>query len=92
VTLLDFLSLKNYVNVLYLQKVLSKNYFHNNSFFVGILKVTDKNSRIQIQQDPDPGSGSRSTPKCHGSATLLPIITDFNFTHETGKDRDEMDG
>jgi hypothetical protein len=37
--------------------------------FCGILKVSDENSRIRIQ-DPDPVSGSGSTPKCRGSATL----------------------
>jgi hypothetical protein len=39
------------------------------------LKVNDVKSRIRIQDpDPDPGSESESgsTPKCHGSATLLP--------------------
>ncbi len=31
------------------------------------MKVSDENRRIQ---DPDPGSGTGYTPKCHGSATL----------------------
>jgi hypothetical protein len=44
------------------------------SFFVGILKVSDENRRIRIRIHLSeawiPGSGS--TPKCHGSATLVP--------------------
>jgi len=48
-----------------------------NWFFGSILKVNDENSRIRIQDpDPDPearirGSGFGSTPKCHGSGTLI---------------------
>ncbi len=54
--LLDFLSLKNYVNVPL------KSNKKKNLFFVGILKVNYENSRIR---DPDPGSGSIS--QRHGS-------------------------
>ncbi len=62
---------------MYLQKVKSRKK-KIKSFFFGILKVYDKNTRIQIQ-DPDPDPlvraeawipGSGSTPKCHGSGTL----------------------
>ena len=57
VTLVDFLSLKNNVNVPSKsnkqKKIVLKNYF-----FAGILKVNDKNSRIRMQ-DPDSGSGFR---------------------------------
>jgi hypothetical protein len=51
VTLLEFLSLKNYVNVA------SKRHKQKNCVkklvFAGILKVSDENRRIRIQ-DPDP--------------------------------------
>jgi hypothetical protein len=43
---------------MYLQKVISRKTFLN-LFFVGILNVHDVT-----------GSGSGSTPKCHGSGTL----------------------
>ncbi len=46
-TLFDFLSLKNDVNV-----ISSKNCVKN-EFFAGMLKVNDENSRIRIP-DPDP--------------------------------------
>jgi hypothetical protein len=36
---------------MYLQKVISRNLFYKNLFFVGILKVIDEKSWIQ---DPDP--------------------------------------
>ncbi len=73
--LFDFLSLKNDVNVPYLQKVPNqqKNF---SKFFVGILNVDDENSRIRIRirihlsEAWIRGSRSRHTPKCHGSATL----------------------
>ncbi len=46
--LFDFLSLK--MLYMYLQKVISiKNFLTNISFFVGILKFNDKNSRILIR-------------------------------------------
>jgi hypothetical protein len=61
---------------MYLQKVLVPNMqknFLQKLFFVGVLKVNDENSRILIQIHLSeawiPGSGS--TPKCHGSVTLL---------------------
>jgi hypothetical protein len=44
VTLYDFLSLKNYVSVAASKKTLRKKII-----FVGILKVTDKKSRIRIR-------------------------------------------
>jgi hypothetical protein len=55
---------------------MQKKFVIKNKFFAGILKVNDKNSRIRIQ-DQDPfeawicGFGSGTTPKCHGSTTLL---------------------
>jgi hypothetical protein len=72
VTLFDFLSLENYVNVGYLQKVLSKKMFKQKWFFVGILKVNDEKSRIRIRIHYSESwiRGSGSTPKCHGSGTL----------------------
>ncbi len=43
-----------------------------NKFFAGILKVSDENSRIRIGSSSQRrGSGSESTPKCHGSATMV---------------------
>ncbi len=49
-----------------------KNFFLN-QFFVGVLKINGDKSRIQIQQSEAwiRGSGSGSTPKCHGSETLV---------------------
>jgi hypothetical protein len=54
-----------------------------NFSFVGILKVTNKKSRIRIQirihnqvygsKDPDLDH-SGSVPKCHGSGTLLLLL------------------
>jgi hypothetical protein len=68
---------------MYLQKVTSRKNCVKKLVFCGILKVNDENSRIQIQDpDPDPNpdpvvSGmdprTGSTPKCHGSGTLLPV-------------------
>jgi hypothetical protein len=53
-----------------------------NSFFVGFLSATDKQSRIRNQIRKSMvrirGSGSKSVPKCHGSTTLflsLPCIS-----------------
>jgi hypothetical protein len=45
--LVDFLSLKNYVNVP--SKSKKQKFFYKNFFFVGILKVNDENSRIRIR-------------------------------------------
>jgi hypothetical protein len=62
---------------MYLQKVISRKKCVKNYFFAGILKVNDENSRIRIQDpNPDPearirGSRFGSTPKCHGSGTLI---------------------
>jgi hypothetical protein len=56
---------------MYFQKVIKrKTEKKKKQFFVGVLEVNDENSRIGS------GSislrhGSRSVPKCHGSATLL---------------------
>jgi hypothetical protein len=52
VTLFDFLSLENYVNVPSNSNK-QKRFSNKNCFFVGILKVNDEKSRIRIQ-DPDP--------------------------------------
>ncbi len=49
VTSFDFLSLNNYVNVRYLQKVVSKKTERKKKFSVGVLKVNDENSRIRIR-------------------------------------------
>ncbi len=43
---------------MYLQKVISRNFFYKINFFVGILKVNDENSRIRVQ-DPDPDPSVR---------------------------------
>jgi hypothetical protein len=51
VTLFDFLSLKNYVNIA--SKSISRKNCVKKLVFVGILKVNDENSRIRMQ-DPDP--------------------------------------
>ncbi len=53
VTLFDFLSLKNDVNVASKSNKQKKLCLKKNLFFAGILKVNDENSRIRIQ-DPDP--------------------------------------
>jgi hypothetical protein len=47
---------------------------YKNLFFVGVLKVSDENSRIRIHYSEAwiRGSGCGSTLKCHGSATLVP--------------------
>jgi hypothetical protein len=70
---LTFSSLKNDVNVP--SKSNMQENFFKNLFFVGILKVNDENRRIRIHWSEawirGSASGSRSTPKCHGSATLL---------------------
>jgi hypothetical protein len=46
---------------MYLQNVISRKNCVKNSFFAGILKVNDENSRIRIQ-DPDPNPSQK-----HGS-------------------------
>jgi hypothetical protein len=51
VTLFDFFSLKNYVNVP--SKSISRKNCVKKLVFAGILKVNDENSRIRIP-DPDP--------------------------------------
>ncbi len=58
---------------MYLQKVIGRKNCVKNQFFAAILKVNDENSRIRIHQSEawNRGSGSGSTPKCHGSGTLL---------------------
>ncbi len=52
--------------------------------FVGILKVIEENSRIRIHWSEAwiRGSRSGSTPKCHGSATLLSAYSE-NMRKET---------
>ncbi len=54
---------------MYLQKVISKKLFSKIYFFVGILKVTDKKSRIRIHK-----CGSGSIPQCLGSSTLASAL------------------
>jgi hypothetical protein len=63
-----FLSLKNDVNVWYLPKLISRKLKKKKLVFVGVLKVNDENSRIQLSEAWIRGSGS--TPKWHGSAKL----------------------
>ncbi len=54
-----------------------------NQFFAGILRVNDENSRIRIRvririhlsEAWIHGSVSGSTPKCHGSATLVKSVS-----------------
>jgi hypothetical protein len=53
VTLFDFLSLKNDVNVALKSTVISRKNLVKKVSFCWILKVNDENSRIRIQ-DPDP--------------------------------------
>jgi hypothetical protein len=67
VTFFDFLSSKNDVNVP--SKVTSKNFFL--IIFFCVSKVNDENRRIWIRWSEAWIRGSGSTPKCHGSATLL---------------------
>jgi hypothetical protein len=50
-----------------------------NYFFAGILKVNDENSRIRIHLSEAWIRGSGSTPKCHGSGTLLQIISNIRI-------------
>jgi hypothetical protein len=65
--LFDFLSLKNYVNVQYLQKVISRK-----TFFITFLLVPWR----FMTRIAGSGSESGSTPKCHISATLVEIQED----------------
>jgi hypothetical protein len=64
------------VNVPYLQKEIGIK-----KFFAGILMVTDETSRIRIRiriwirQSEAWIRGSGSTPKCHGSGTLLKTLS-----------------
>ncbi len=66
---------------MYLQKVICRNTFFT-QFFVSVLKVNDENTRIRIRiwiriHQSDAwirGSGSGSTPKQHGSATLVSSV------------------
>ncbi len=59
---------------MYLQKVISRKNCVKNYFFAGMLIVNYENNRIRIQDQKSEawirGSGSGSTPKCHGSGTL----------------------
>jgi hypothetical protein len=64
VTLFDFLSLKNDVNVASKSNK-QKKLWRKIIFFADILKVNDENIRIRIQ---DPGSRSGSISQRHGSA------------------------
>ncbi len=75
VTLFDFLTVKNDVNLPSKSRYNQKNIFLN-QFLVGILMVNSRKSRIRIRirihqsEAQICGYGSGSTPKCHGSATL----------------------
>jgi hypothetical protein len=57
--------------------VISKK-LRKKNFLVGILKVTDENSRIwsriRIRKSDVRILGPGSVPKCHGSATLKLIV------------------
>ncbi len=67
VNLVDFLSLKNDVNVPYLQKVISRKNCVKKLVFCWHLE-----GQWRKQQDPDPGSGSGSFSQRHGSADPNP--------------------
>jgi hypothetical protein len=69
VILFDFLSLKNDVNVL---SKSNKQKFVLNYFFVDILKVNDKNSRIQ---NPDPDPDTNPDPLARGMDSRIRIRT-----------------
>jgi hypothetical protein len=56
---------------MFLQKVICRKTFLFYLFFGGALKVNDENSRIRIHKSEARILASGSTPKCHGSATLL---------------------
>jgi hypothetical protein len=65
VTLFDFLSLKNNVNVL------SRKNYVKKLVFAGILKVNDENSKIRIQ-DPDPDPlGRGMDPRIHPHQNVM---------------------
>jgi hypothetical protein len=67
----DFLSVKNNINVP--SKSNKQQNFFLKLVFVADLKVNDEKSRIRIHSSEAwiRASGSGSTPKCHGSGTLL---------------------
>ncbi len=69
--LLDFLILKNDVNVPAKSTVISRKTYFKKFVFCWRLEC-----QWRKKQDPDPirRSGSGSLPKCHGSGTLLVII------------------
>jgi hypothetical protein len=72
VTLFDFLSLKNVVNVA--SKSNKQKNCVKKQFFTGILKVNDANSRIRIQ-DPDPlvrGMDPRIRIRIHSKMSWIP--------------------
>ncbi len=77
-----WLFLTFYLWKMYLQKVISRKNKNKNLFFVGILRVYDENSRIRIRIHLSEawirGSGSGSTPKCHGSGTLRGMMNNFS--------------
>jgi hypothetical protein len=71
---------------MYLQKVTSrKNCVKKNSFFAGILKVNDENSRIRIQ-DPDPD------PLVRGMDPRIRIHTKMSWIRNTAKERKGQNG
>ncbi len=76
-TLFDFLSLKNNVNVPsksnMQKKIVLKNYF-----FAGILKVNEENSKIRFQ-DPDPD------PLVRGMDPRIRIHTKMSWIRNTGR-------
>jgi hypothetical protein len=79
VTLFDFLSLENYVNVPSNSNK-QKKCLNKNCFCLGILKVSDEKSRIRIRiririENPNRGSGSESgsISQRHGSADPDPL-------------------
>jgi hypothetical protein len=49
---------------MFLQKIKTEKNYVNKLVFSGILKVSDENGWIRIQ-DPDPGSGSRIRIQIH---------------------------
>ncbi len=75
---LDFLSLKNDVNVP--SKSNKQENFFKNLFFVGILKVYDENSRIRIQ-DPDPDLNP--DPLVRGMDPRIRIHTKMSWIRNT---------
>ncbi len=78
-TLFDFLSLKNNVNVPVPSKLTSRKNCVKKLIFLlaswrSMTKIAGSRSRIRIHWSEAwiRGSGSGSTPKCHGSGTLAP--------------------